>query len=204
MLHVPLTVPHALPGVRGPWYCAPGRLHVDTPLPDARLAGYERTLRASGTVRDHLGPGTWTVGAPASADVAFELDDHIELIARLAAARAVVAPFLRRMRADLDQREALGEIVGGFFGPPGQRRVQLTVTIPAARADFATLRRLHAIFGDRGNGGATQFSDDAGGVRVYSAVSPAGTTRIESALRAAGFRFTAQPETFIAVDAPAC
>ncbi len=203
ILHVPLGVPHALPGVTGPWYCAPGRLHVDRPLSDARLAAYERTLRAAGTVRDHLGPGTWTVGSAPSDDVAFELDDHIELIAPLHVARVLVPAFLRRMRADLEQREALGEILGGFYGPPGERRTQLRVTIPLDRADFATLRRVHAIFGDRGNGGATQF-DDAAGVEVSSGTDRAATARIEAALRAAGFRYTAAPETFITVDAPDC
>ncbi len=202
-VHVPLAVPHAVPGASGPWYCTPGRLHVDTPTPAALLASYERTLRAHGHVTDRFGFGTWTIGANPTADVAFEDDDHIELDTHASDAVRFLPAFLRRMRADLAQQEALGEIAGAAEPSVGDVRTRVTVTLAASRADYATLRTLHVIFGDRGNGGASQFAD-ASGVRVYSGVTHAASARIESELRRAGFAYTTEAETFVTVDAPAC
>jgi hypothetical protein len=62
---------------------------------------------------------------------------------------------------------------------------------------------LHEIFGDRGNGGASQY-DVAGGVLVYSGVLPADAPRIEAAVHDAGFAYATEPETFVTSDAPAC
>jgi len=202
-VHVPLALPHALPGVRGPWYCAPAGQHIDTPIPASLLASYERTLHAQGRVVDRFGFGTWTVGTSPTADVAFEDDDHIEIDTRASVARHFLPAFLRRMRADLAQREALGEIMG--IGDPalGEVRTRVTVTLAPARADYATLRAVHVIFGDHGNGGASQFADEHG-VRVYSGVTRAAAVRIEAALHRAGFAFSTEPETFVTDDAPPC
>jgi hypothetical protein len=202
-VHVPLALPHALPGTSGPWYCAPQRLHVDTPISATLLASYERTLRAHGHVTDRFGFGTWTIGASPTADVAFEDDDHIEIDTRAADAAGFLPAFLRRMRRDLAQQEVLGEIAGAGEPAIGQVRTRITVTLAPARADYATLRTLHEIFGDHGNGGASQFADESG-VRVYSGVTRAASARIEAELHRAGFAYATELETFVAVDAPPC
>ncbi len=204
VVHVPLDIPHALPGTHGAWYCAAGMPHVDTPIPDGLLASYARALAAHGAaVHDHFGFGTWTVGTNGTAGVAFEQSDHLEATMHLHDALAVVPPLLRRLRAETAQREALGEIIGVASGDAAERRTNIEVTLPFAQADASVLRRLHAIFGDRGNGGATQY-DDARGVHVYSGVAHDARARIEAALRRAGFAYTIEPETFVTVDAPAC
>jgi hypothetical protein len=202
-VHIPMNVPEALPGTRGPWYCAPQAAHDDVPISNALLDAYERALRAHGIVMDHVGFGTWTVGSSATSDVAFEEDDHIEIVARLHAVRAWLRPFLRRVRADLAQREALGEIFGIADPTLGEPRTAIGVTLAPAHASFAALRRMHRIFGNRGNGGASQYTDE-GGVRVYSAVLAADVPRIVAELRAAGYASTREPETFVPVDAPPC
>jgi hypothetical protein len=203
VVHVPLEVPHALPGARAPWYCAPHGSHDDIPIGNALLASYERELRTHGEVIDRFGFGTWTVGAPDTSDVAFEEDDHIEIITRLHTVRAWLRPFLRRMRADLAQREALGEILGVADPPLGEARTEIAVTLSPSRASFARLRTLHRIFGNHGNGGASQYTDEHG-VRVYSGVLPADVPRIEAELHAAGYTITTAPETFVTLDAPTC
>jgi hypothetical protein len=110
---------------------------------------------------------------------------------------------LHRVRLDLDQREALGEIVGVSAGTAAQARTRITVVVPFARAGYARLARVHRIFGDRGNGGATQIADSRGVVISTGATADA-RPRIERALRAAGFAATEEPETFVTDDAPAC
>jgi hypothetical protein len=203
IVHVPLEVPHALPDSRGPWYCAPGRRHDDVPIGNALLASYERALDARGIVVDHFGFGTWTVGSGDTADVAFEEDDHIEVVAHLHAMSVWLRPFLQRMRADLAQRETLGEIIGVADPALGEARTDITVTLPSSRASFATLRTLHHLFGNHGNGGASQYTD-AMGVHVSSGVLPADAPRMRADLHHAGFASTTQPETFVTVDAPPC
>ena len=202
-VHVPLAMPHALPGTGGPWYCTPGRLHVDAPVSAALIASYERTLRAHGRVTDRFGFGTWTIGTNPTADVAFEDDDHIEIDTHAGEAARFLPAFLHRMRGDLAQQEALGEIAGAAEPAIGEVRTRITVTLAPARADYATLRTLHVIFGDHGNGGASQFADESG-VRVYSGVTHAASARIEAELRRAGFAYATEPETFVTVDAPPC
>jgi hypothetical protein len=203
IVHVPLELPRALPGARGPWYCAPRAAHDDVPIGNALLVSYERELRAHGAVMDHVGFGTWTVGSSATSDVAFEEDDHLEIVAPQDEVRAWLRPFLRRVRADLAQREALGEVFGIVDPTLGEPRTALTVTLAPAHASFESLRTLHHIFGNRGNGGASQYTDERG-VHLYSAVVAADVSRIEAELRAAGYAWTSEPETFVAVDAPPC
>ena len=203
MIHIALAVPHAPPGLPEPWYCNASRATLNAPVPAALMQGYERELRRYGTVRDHFGFGTWTAGDATAADVMFEENDHVEVRTTVARARAFLPAFLTRMRRDLHQREALGEIIGDTNAPAASQRTRIAVIVPNARADYATLRRIHEIFGDRGNGGATQY-DVPGGVFVYSGVLPASAPRIEGEIGRAGFRFRTEPETFVTAGAPPC
>ncbi len=203
VLHVMLNVPRAPAGAPGPWYCLPGRPFRLAPIPSAVLRRYVADVRREGPVREALGLGTWTVGSAPDADIAFEEGDHIEVVTHLSNARRFLGPLLHRMRVDLDQREALGEIVGGAYGTPAQARTRITVVVPFAQASYERLARLHRIFGDRGRGGATQIAD-ARGVVVYTGATAPARSRIERALRAAGFAATEEPETFVTDDAPPC
>jgi hypothetical protein len=203
VVHVMLNVPRAPAGTHGSWYCLPGRPFRITPTPGARIRQYVGELRREGTVHEALGLGTWTVGSAPDADVAFEEGDHIEVVTRLSRARRFLPPLLRRMRVDLDQRETLGEIVGGSYGTPAQARTRIAVVVPFAQAGYERLARLNRIFGDRGNGGATQIADPRG-VVVYTGATAAARPRIEGELRAAGFAASEEPETFVTDDAPAC
>jgi hypothetical protein len=203
VVHVMLNVPHAPAGAHGPWYCGPGHAFRLTPIPAALIRQYVGVLRREGTVHDALGLGTWTVGSAPNADVAFEEGDHIEVVTRLSRARRFLAPMLHRMRIELDQQEALGEIVGGAYGTPAQTRTRITVVVPFADAGYARLAQLHRIFGDRGRGGATQIAGPQG-VVVDTGATSAARARIERDLRAAGFVATEEPETFVTDDAPPC
>jgi hypothetical protein len=198
-----LRKPQALGHARTHWYCSAGRPHTDLPVPETLIRSYERELRREGIVTEQFGFGTWTVGSSPSADVAFLEGDHIDVLTHLSQARRFLPPFLHRLRIDLDQREALGEILGGAYGIPAQTRTRLLVTILFARADYATLASLHRIFGDGGRGGATQV-DDGHGVTIYSGTTAASRPRVEGALRRAGFAFSEAPETFVTDDAPPC
>jgi hypothetical protein len=202
IVHVVLAVPHALPGARRPWYCAPGQAHADEPIDAQTLLGYDRTLARYGVVHDRFGFGSWT-GGDAAAGVQLEAGDHIEVLMRLDRARAVLPAFVRRVRRELDQREVLAEIIGDGSGRAGEARTRIVVRVPEARANFSTLLRLHGIFGDRGNGGATQIAD-ANDVVVWSGVARPAVARIEAALRAAGFAYATEPETFVTAEAPPC
>ncbi len=203
VVHVMLEKPLPAGSAAGPWYCEPGRPFRVVPTPQALLRDYEATLRREGTVHDQFGFGTWTVGSSPGADVAFEEGDHIDVLTHLSQARRFLPAFLHRMRLDLAQREALGEIFGGAYGTPDQARTHILVTIPFSRASYETLVRLHRIFGDVGRGGATQVADE-GGLHVYSGATPAARPRIETELRRAGFAYQEEPETFVTDDAPPC
>jgi hypothetical protein len=203
VIHVMLAKPQALAGTGGHWYCEPGRPHTVVPTPEALLRSYEHELRSDGIVTDHFGFGTWTVGSSPSAGTAFMEGDHVDVLTHLSTARRFLAPFLHRLRIDLDQREALGEIFGGAYGTAAQARTRILVTLPSVRADYATLVRIHRIFGDAGRGGATQIADE-GGVHIYTGTTVRSRPRIEAALRAAGFAYTEEPETFVTDDAPPC
>jgi hypothetical protein len=121
---------------------------------------------------------------------------------RLSRARAFLPAFVQRVRADLHQREVLAEIIGAR-SRGSDARTRIVVRVPHDAAAFATLARLHRIFGDRGNGGATQI-DDAGAVVVWSGVAVSSLARIEAELRTAGFAYASGPEVFVTADAPAC
>ncbi len=205
VVHVPLEIPHAVPGVTRAWYCTPGRAHVDRPIPEALLRSYEELLAQHGPVVDHFGLGSWEISTARRSGfaVVWDLDDHLEVVTRLSAARAFVPALLRDLRSETDQQEALGEIMGVAYGDAGQRRTRIMVRLPTRRAGVAAIVALHRIFGNRGNGGASQYADE-NGVHVYSGVAPADVPRIEAALRRAGFAYTTEPETFVTVDAPAC
>ncbi len=203
VIHVMLQKPQALGHARTDWYCSAGRRHTIVPVPESLIRSYERELRREGSVTEQFGFGTWTVGSSPTADVAFLEGDHIDVLTHLSQARRFLPPFLHRLRVDLDQREALGEILGGAYGAPAQTRTRILVTLPFARADYPTLASLHRIFGDRGRGGATQVYDRHG-VTVYSAATAASRLRVEVALRRAGFAFSEAPETFVTDDAPPC
>jgi len=202
VIHVMLRKPQSVGSARH-WYCSVGRAHTDVPVPETLMRRYERELRREGRVTEQIGLGTWTVGSSPAADVAFMEGDHIDVLTRLSQARRFLPPFLHRLRIDLDQREALGEILGGAYGTPDQTRTRILVKLPFARADYATLASLHRIFGDGGRGGATQV-DGADGVAIYSGVTTATRPRVERALRRAGFAFSEAPETFVTDDAPPC
>jgi hypothetical protein len=203
VIHVMLTMPQPLPGTSGPWYCERRRAHADVPTPEGVIRSLERELRGYGTVADHFGFGTWTVGSAPSAEVAFEEGDHVEVVTHLSTARRFLPPFLHRLRVELNQREALGEIFGGAYGAPQQRRTRIEVTLPPARADFATIAGVHRIFGDSGHGGATQIEDE-GGVHIYTGATSIAGPRIESALRRAHLAYSVEQETFFTDDAPPC
>jgi hypothetical protein len=202
IVHVVLEVPHALPGARGAWYCTPGKAHADEPIDPRTLLAYDRALARYGVVHDRFGFGSWT-GGDAGAGVQLEAGDQIEVLLRRDRARAFLPAFLRRVRRELAQREVLAEIVGDGSGVGGEARTRIVVRVPRSRASFATLLRLHRIFGDGGNGGATQI-DDANDVVVWSGVARPSAGRIEAALRAAGFADATEPETFVTADAPPC
>jgi hypothetical protein len=169
VVHVPLNRPHALAG--GSWFCSNRRRNYQTPVPDALLRSYVRELSRFGSVRENLGLGTWMVGTSSAADLGFIAVDHIAVRTRLHAARTLLPPLLTRLRRDLDQREALGEIFGGAYGTAAQNRTKLEVVVSFAQARYTTLRRLNLIFGDRGRGGASQYAD-ADGVHIYSSAPP--------------------------------
>ncbi len=203
VVHVMLQKPQALDGTRGHWYCQTGRPFRTVPTPTPLLRAYDAELAREGVVHDQFGFGTWAVGSRPDADVAFEEGDHIDVYTRLSQARRFLPPFLHRLRIDLDQREALGEIFGGSYGAPRQARTRITVTLPASRANVATLFRIHHIFGDAGRGGATQISDESG-VHIYTGATKNSRPRIEAALRRAGYAYAEEPETFVTDDAPPC
>ncbi len=198
-----LAKPQALAGAGKHWYCEPGRRHSVVPTPEALLRSYEHELRSDGTVSDRFGFGTWTVGSSHSGGTAFMEGDHIDVLTHLSTARRFLPPFLHRLRINLDQREALGEIFGGAYGTAAQTRTRILVTLPSERADYFTLVRIHRIFDDSGRGGATQVADE-GGVHIYSGATAASRPRIEAELRAAGFTYSEEPETFVTDDAPPC
>ena len=203
VIHVMLHKPQALGGVRTQCYCSAGRVHTEVPVPETLIRSYERELRREGSVIEQFGFGTWTVGASPAADVAFEEGDHIDVLTHLSQARRFLPPFLHRLRIDLDQREALGEILGGAHGTRTQTRTRIVVTLPFARADYATQASLHRIFDNRGRGGAAQVAGPHG-VTTYSGATGAARPRVENALRHAGFAFSEATETFVTDDAPPC
>ena len=189
-----------------PWYCTPQRTHVDHAIREALLNWYEHYLAQHGLVRDHFGIGSWEVSSSADEDgldIAWENEDHVEVVTRLSTARDFVPVILRELRSDTNQQEALGEIIGVAYGDAEQRRTQILVTLPSSRADVRAILTLHHIFGNGGNGGASQYADETG-VHVYSGVARADAPRIEATLRRNGFIYTSEPETFVTVDAAAC
>jgi hypothetical protein len=107
VVQVPLNRPHALAG--GPWFCSAGRRSCQAPVPDTLLRSYVRGLSRYGSVREHLGLGTWMAGTSSAADLAFIAVDHVEVRTHLDEARAFLPPLLARLRRDLDQREALAK-----------------------------------------------------------------------------------------------
>jgi len=203
IIHVMLLKPQAIGNAHREWYCTAGMQHTDVPVTESLIRGYERDLQRDGVVTEQFGFGTWTVGSSPTADVAFEEGDTVDVLTHLSQARRFLPPFLHRLRIDLDQRETLGEIFGGHYGTPDQSRTRIVVTLPFTRVTYATLVRLHRIFGDSGNGGATQV-DDAHGVTVYTGATVDARRRIEAALRRADIAFTEAPETFVTDDAPPC
>ncbi len=203
IVHVMLAVPHALPGTSGEWYCQRPRRAYSTALPEAVLAGYEHELSAYGRNTDHFGFGSWMVGQSDVRNIAFQEGDHLEVSTRSSVAQRFLPAFLARLRRDLDQREALGEIVGGRFGSAQQQRDRIEVILPFRRADCRTILLLHRIFGSGGLGGASQY-DDERGVHVYSGTRPQWTARVERELRVANFAYNVQPGTFVVADAPRC
>jgi hypothetical protein len=203
VIHVMLQKPRALDGTHGEWYCQTGRPFRTVPTPEALLGAYDEELAREGVAHDQFGFGTWTVGSAPNADVAFEEGDHIDVYTHLSRARRFLPPFLHRLRIDLDQREALGEIFGGSFGTPQQARTRITVTLPSSRANYVALVRIHRIFGDEGRGGATQISDESG-VHIYTGATRESRSHIEAALRRAGYAYGEEPETFVTDDAPPC
>ena len=202
-IHIVLEVPHAL-DPRPDSYCTGDRRpYALRPISDTLLRSYETQLRAIGTVSDHFGFGTWTIGATNVSDVAFEGGDHVFLTARLSRVKRFLPGFLRAMRRDLHQQETLAEIFGSQDTALGEPRTRLEVVVPYAHTSYRTLRRLHVIFGDAGRSGATQY-DDERGVHVYSSVKPVAVVRMQRALSAAGFRYASSPSTFVTDDAPPC
>ncbi len=143
VIHIMLIAPRAKTAGGAEWYCAADHAHADAPVSSALMNLYERELRRYGTVRDQFGFGTWTVGSAPSADVAFEEGDHVDIRTHLSTARSFLPAFLHRLRADLHQREALGEIFGGAYGTPQQDRTRIEVVLPPERADYATIVRIH-------------------------------------------------------------
>ena len=195
-----------MPGITAPWYCTPQRTHVDHAIREARLGWYEHYFAQQGPVRDHFGIGSWEVSSSANEDgfdIAWENEDHVEVVTRLSTARDFVPVILRVLRSDTNQQEALGEIIGVAYGDADQRRTRILVTLPSSRADVRAILTLHRIFGNGGNGGASQYADETG-VHVYSGVMRVDVTRIEARLRRYRFVYTTEPETFVTVDAPAC
>ena len=203
VVHLVLQVPYALRPAPDS-YCfgerRPARLG---PLPAPLFASYERTLRAMGPTVERFGLGTWTVGASDRADVAYEPVDHVYVRTRLDLARRALPPLLMRLRRELHQQEALGEIFGAAVPTLGSVRTRVDVRLSFANADGATLARVHRIFGDAGRSGASQIALPDG-VHVWSSVAPEALARIEGALRTAGLAFTTGVETFVPVDAPRC
>ncbi len=205
VVHVPLEVPHAAPGARGEWYCARNRAAAtQTPIDTALLARYDDDLAHFGSVGDHYGFGTWMPGATRRDAVEFEADDHIFITTSATSAEAFLPKFLHRLRLELHQREAFGEVVGDpAAGVGGERRIHVNVTIPFDDATTERVRRLHAIFGDDGRGGASQY-DDGKGVHVYSAVKPADLQRISRTLTVEQYRFVTAVEAVFVDDAKPC
>lgn len=203
VVHLVLNVPDALHPAPNS-YCfgdrRPARLG---PVPTPLFASYERTLHAMGPTVDRFGLGTWTVGTSNLADVAYEPVDHVYVRTRLDVARRLLPPLLARIRRELHQQEALGEIFGAAAPTLGSVRTRVDVRLSFANADAARLARVHRIFGDGGRSGASQIAA-ADGIHVWSSVPPEALPRIEGALRSAGLAFTTGIETFVPVDAPRC
>jgi hypothetical protein len=203
VVHLVLDVPDALRPAPDS-YCFGDRRPVRVePVPTPLFASYERALHAMGPTVDHFGLGTWTVGASDVADVAYEPVDHVYVRTRLDLARRVLPGLLTRMRRELHQQEALGEIFGAADPALGSVRTRIDVRLPFAHADASTLARIHRIFGDGGRSGASQIAA-SDGIHVWSSVPPQASARIEAELRTAGLAFTTGVETFVPVDAPRC
>jgi hypothetical protein len=107
------------------------------------------------------------------------------------------------MRAEFHQQEMLAEIVGNRDGSLGKEATIIAVTLPRGRATYADVARLHRLFADGGNGGASQF-DAPDGVEIYSDVAPSAVARMSGNVRRAGFSYTTEPITVVEVNAPPC
>jgi hypothetical protein len=202
VVHIVLAVPHLLRPAADAYCLGDTRPARSDPISSATLARYDTELATLGTEVDHFGFGTWTLGAPAAANVAFEPVDHVFVNARMETLARGLPPILSRMRRELHQQEVLAEIFASR-PPLGEARTRLEVILPFARVRFDELRRIHAIFGDGGRSGASQY-DAEDGVHVYSSVAASALPRTERALRAAKFAFRASPSRFVTDDAPVC
>jgi hypothetical protein len=204
IVHVPLAVPDLSHAPADAQCDGDTRTYPARPLPVALMQRDEAALRAFGTLDDRYGFGTWTApGTHGATLLRFEDDDHVIVHARPSALARALRPLLRRMRAEMHQQEMLAEIVGDSDGSLGKKAVLVAVTLPRGRATYANVTRLHRIFADGGDGGASQF-DAPAGVDIYSDVAPSAVARISRNIRRAGFPYTTEPITVVEIDAPPC
>lgn len=145
----------------------PLRLNSGRPTPPAVIARYEREFKRLGAVVDHPGVGSW---APKpSAPPSFEPDDHVFITTTPQQARSFLVTFLPRMRRELHQDAALGEIVSGWYGDPRDERLRVEAILPLTCFCDARLRAIHAVLAQAG--GASQY-DDLDGIHIYASVRP--------------------------------
>jgi purine nucleoside permease len=149
VVHVPLT------------------LNTGARTPPGIIAGYEREFRALGGVVDHPGVGSWMPSG--GGRLTFDADDHVFITTTAARARAFLATFLPRLRRDVHQDSALGEILDGWYGSVAEERRRVEVVLPLTCQCEARIRAIHLLFGKAG--GASQY-DDLSGTHIYSSVMP--------------------------------
>jgi hypothetical protein len=172
----------------------PLRDNAGRPIPPPLFASYERAFHRLGAVVDRPGIGSWMGDGKT---LSFEADDHVFITTTLVRARAFLATFLPRMRADLRQQATLAELFDGWYGPLAQRRERLDVVLPLTCLCSAKIRAIHAAFAPAG--GASQ-SDGIDGTHIWSSVTlPAVAARL-AALRRLGVTARVSRVTFILSD----
>jgi hypothetical protein len=157
----------------------PLHLNSGAATPPPIAARYEHAFRALGPVVDHRGIGSWmTTGA--SAHLSFEADDHVFISTTPSRALAFLAAFLPRMRRELHQEAALGEVFDGWYGSRTERRRRVEVVLPLRCDCAARIRAIHLALAWAG--GASQYDDQAG-IHIYSSVQLDRANAILAAIR---------------------
>lgn len=174
VLHVPLT------------------LNTGARIPPAIITGYQREFHALGAVVDRPGVGSWMPAG--TARLTFDADDHVFITTTAARARAFLTTFLPRMRRDVHQDAALGEILDGWYGGVAEERRRVEVVLPLTCQCEARIRAIHLLFAKAG--GASQY-DDLTGTHVYSSVMPQQAGTFVSALHRMHLESRVTRSTFV-------